>query len=173
VATPKQPPVLIVMGPMGCGKTTVGRLLADRLGRPFIDADDFHPPANVAKMQRGIALTDADRRPWLETLAAEIAAWRAEGRGGILACSALKQSYRDLLGIDQQAVRTVFLQGSFDLLYERIAARRDHYMNPGLLQSQLDTLEPPKGGITVDITPSPATIAERIIHQLDEKDNQQ
>jgi gluconokinase len=161
------------MGPTGCGKTTVGRLLADRLHQPFIDADDFHPPANVAKMRRGIALTDEDRRPWLETLAAEIAAWRAHGRGGILACSALKQSYRDRLGIDQETVRTVYLQGSFELLRQRIATRRNHYMNPGLLQSQLDTLEPPEGGITVNINPPPATIAERIIHQLEDEDGQQ
>lgn len=160
------------MGPTGCGKTTVGRLLAERLGWPFIDADDFHPPANVDKMRRGIALNDEDRRPWLEALASEIAAWRADGRGGVLACSALKQSYRDLLGIDQETVRTVYLQGAFELLRQRIAKRRDHYMNPGLLQSQLDTLEPPEGGVTVDITPSPATIAEHIIHQLENEDCQ-
>lgn len=166
MTTPIRPLVLIVMGPMGCGKSTVGRRLADKLAWPFIDADDFHPPANVDKMQRGIALNDDDRRPWLETLRAEITHWLATGRCGILACSALKQTYRDLLGVDQQNVRTVYLQGSFSLLRTRIEARRNHYMNPELLQSQLDTLETPEGGIIVDIAPSPATIAAQIINQF-------
>ncbi len=154
------------MGPTGCGKTTVGRLLAARLGCPFIDADDFHPPANVDNMRRGIALNDADRRPWLEALRAVIDAWRGEGSGGVLACSALKKTYRDLLGIDQDTVRTVYLRGSFDLLRTRVEARHNHYMNPGLLPSQLDTLEEPLDGITADIAPPPAVIVARIIAQL-------
>ena len=166
MATPSRPPVLIVMGPTGCGKTTIGRLLAQRLGWPFLDADDFHPPANVNKMQRGIALEDEDRRSWLEALRVAIDGWRAAESGGILACSALKQAYRDLLGIDQQAVRTVYLQGSFDLLRQRIEARQNHYMPPDLLQSQLDILEAPAAGIRVDITPPPEAIVAAIINQL-------
>lgn len=166
MATPTRPLVLIVMGPMGCGKTTVGRLLAKRLGWPFIDADDFHPPANVAKMHQGIALNDKDRQPWLEALRAEMRQWLADGRSGILACSALKRTYRDLLGVDQVTVVTVYLRGSFDLLRTRIEARRNHYMNPDLLQSQLDTLETPEGGMAVDIAPAPAKIAAGVINQL-------
>jgi gluconokinase len=158
--------VLIVMGPTGCGKTTVGRLLAARLAGPFIDADDFHPPANVAKMRRGMALDDQDRRPWLEALRAEIDKWLAAGETGVLACSALKQSYRDLLGVDQNTVRTVYLAGSFALLRQRLAARRGHYMHPDLLRSQLDTLEPPSGGIVVAIDAAPEAIAAQIVNQL-------
>lgn len=154
------------MGPMGCGKTTIGRRLADRLGWPFSDADEFHPTANIAKMRRGIALTDEDRRPWLDALRTAIDQWQADGQSRILACSALKQAYRNLLGVDQNTVCTVYLSGSFDLLRTRIQTRRNHYMNPVLLQSQLDTLEPPAGGITVDIAPSPAAIVDQIVNQL-------
>lgn len=166
MATPTQPLVLIVMGPTGCGKTTVGRLLADRLGWPFIDADDFHPPANVAKMRQGIALNDEDRRPWLEMLRAEIDQWLADGQSGIMACSALRKAYREMMGVDQQVVRTVYLHGSFELLHMRIMARRNHYMNPHLLRSQLDTLEPPAGGSMVDINSPPEAIVAQIVNQL-------
>ncbi len=161
------PVVLIVMGPTGCGKTTVGRLLADRLGWPFIDADDFHPPANVAKMRQGIALDDADRRPWLTALRAAIDGWLDRGQSGVVACSALKSAYRKMLGVEQQTVRTVYLRGSFELLHARIMARRQHYMHPGLLQSQLDTLEPPEGGSTMDIDAPPEVIAAQIVSQLE------
>ena len=170
MSTPIRPLVLIVMGPMGCGKTTVGRLLAERLAWPFIDADDFHPAANVAKMRNGVALDDEDRRPWLVALRAEIDGWRTRGRPGILACSALKQSYRDLLGVDQKTVRTVYLKGAFDLLQARIEARRNHYMNPHLLHSQLDTLEAPVGGLIADIAPPPEAIVAQIINQLQSKE---
>lgn len=154
------------MGPMGCGKTTVGRLLADRLGWPFSDADDFHSAANVAKMRQGIALNDEDRRPWLESLRAKIDRWLVNGQNGILACSALRKAYRQMLGVDQQVVRTVYLQGSFELLHMRIEARQSHYMNPHLLQSQIDTLEPPAGGTRVDISSPPEAIVAQIVNQL-------
>lgn len=158
--------VLIMMGPTGCGKTTVGRLLAQKLAWPFIDADDFHPPANVAKMRQGVALDDADRRPWLEALRVAIERWRLVGQSGIMACSALKKTYRQILGVDQQTVRTVYLQGSFELLHTRIKARRNHFMPADLLQSQLDTLEPPAGGLTVDISVPPEAIVAQIINQI-------
>lgn len=167
--TDTRPLVLIVMGPMGCGKTTVGRLLARRLNWPFIDADDHHPPSNVAKMRQGVALNDEDRRPWLEALRRAIDQWRAKGESGILACSALKQDYRDLLGVDQDSVRTVYLAGGFELLQQRIAARQGHYMNPDLLRSQLDTLEPPSGGLVVGIEAAPAEVADHIVNQLKRK----
>ena len=127
--------VLILMGPAGCGKTTVGRLLARRLGWPFLDGDDFHPAANVAKMHSGIPLDDSDRHPWLLALQKEIERRNKAGQSAILACSALKQTYRELLGVDQQTVKTVYLRGSFELLQERLGDRRDHFMPPELLRS--------------------------------------
>ncbi len=160
--------VLVLMGPMGCGKTTIGRLLADRLGRPFYDADDFHPPENVSKMRAGIALTDADRLPWLNRLHDEIRSWLQQGSAAVLGCSALKQAYRDLLGIDQKSVLSVYLKGSFELIQERIHRRRHRYMPVDLLRSQFNALEEPRGGITVDISLSPVQIVTRIIRQLDD-----
>ena len=151
---------------MGCGKTTIGRMLSDRLGWPFRDADDFHPPDNVAKMRAGIALNDADRLPWLKRLHDEIQLWLQRGRPAVLGCSALKQAYRELLGIDQQSVISVYLKGSFELIQQRINRRKHRYMPAGLLRSQFDTLEEPQGGITVDISFSPAHIVTDIIHRL-------
>ena len=115
--------ILILMGPTGCGKTTIGHLLARRLAWPFIDGDDFHPAANVAKMQGGLPLTDDDRRPWLASLRREIEDHIRAGQSAVMACSALKRTYRELLGVDQQVVKTVYLRGSFELLQRRIAAR--------------------------------------------------
>jgi carbohydrate kinase (thermoresistant glucokinase family) len=158
--------VLILMGPTGCGKTTVGRLLARRLGWPFLDGDDFHPAANVAKMHNGTPLNDSDRHPWLLALQKEIERRNKAGQSAILACSALKQTYRKLLGVDQQTVKTVYLRGSFELLHERLTDRRDHFMPPELLRSQLETLELPEGGLVVDIDDPPETIVARIIASL-------
>jgi carbohydrate kinase (thermoresistant glucokinase family) len=158
--------VLIVMGPMGCGKTTVGSLLAGRLGWRFIEGDDFHPSANVENMRKGIPLTDRERIPWLEALASEIAACRKRGESAVLACSALKADYRKRLGVDQKTVVTVYLKGDHHRLLERIEARAHPYMNAGLLKSQLDTLEPPMDGIVVDIAGPPETIVERVVDQL-------
>ena len=160
--------VVILMGPTGCGKTTVGRLLAHRLGWPFLDGDDFHPEANRAKMRRGCPLDDADRRPWLLILKEKIDAWLAAGQSGVLACSALKQAYRDILGVDQRAVRTVLLIGRRALLQQRLVTRRGHFMDPNLLESQLATLEPPPDGLTVDITPEPAVIVAEIVTAIDQ-----
>ena len=158
--------VLILMGPMGSGKTTVGRLLTRRLGWRFIEGDDFHPPANVENMRKGIPLTDRERIPWLDALASEIAACRKRGEPAVLACSALKEDYRKRLGVDQQIVVTVFLKGSHDQLLERIEARAHPYMNANLLKSQLDTLEPPMDGIVVDIDATPGSIVERVVEAL-------
>jgi carbohydrate kinase (thermoresistant glucokinase family) len=155
--------ILILMGPTGCGKTTIGRRLARHLGWAFIDGDDYHPAANVAKMHSGQPLNDDDRRPWLLALRREMERLMQAGKSAVLACSALKQSYRDLLGVDQQTVRTVYLRGTFDLLQRRLADRRGHFMPPELLRSQLDTLEEPDGGLSVDIDADPETIVTRIV----------
>jgi carbohydrate kinase (thermoresistant glucokinase family) len=160
------PMVLILIGPMGCGKTTIGKLLADRLGWPFHDGDDFHPRENVEKMRSGVALTDQDRKAWLEILSENIKLWLQQGQDTILACSALKQAYRDTLGINQKNVISVYLKGSSELLRERIEARRHPYMNKELLNSQLAILEEPADGITVDISTTPEIVVESIIKNL-------
>lgn len=158
--------ILILMGPTGCGKTTIGRLLAQRLGCPFIDGDDFHPDANVAKMHSGVPLDDDDRRPWLRALGREIEDRLRAGQSAVVACSALKRTYRELLGVDQQTVQTVYLRGTFDLLQQRLADRRGHFMPPELLRSQLDALEVPQGGLAIDIDEDPEVIVDRIIADL-------
>ncbi len=158
--------VLILIGPMGCGKTTIGKMLSEKLGWPFYDGDNFHPDENVEKMRAGIALTDEDRKVWLDILRAKIQRWLEHGQNTILACSALKQAYRDALGVNQRSVRTVYLKGSYGLLRKRIEERRHPYMDKGLLKSQLDTLEEPKDGLWVDISAIPEAIVDTIIHQL-------
>jgi carbohydrate kinase (thermoresistant glucokinase family) len=159
--------VLILMGPMGCGKTTIGKMLAAKLGWSFHDGDNFHPERNVEKMRAGIALTDEDRKAWLNKLHANIQRWLREKQNSILACSALKQAYRDMLGVDQNTVRTVYLKGSYELLRKRIEERQHPYMDKNLLRNQLDTLEEPKDGLTVDISATPETIVSIIINRLD------
>jgi carbohydrate kinase (thermoresistant glucokinase family) len=158
--------VIVVMGPSGCGKTTVGQLLASRLGWEFYDGDDFHSRENVEKMASGIPLTDADREPWLNDLAQQIRIWIEEKRNTILACSALKSAYRERLGIDQQSVVTLYLQGTLDLLAQRLRSRTGHYMNPDLLTSQLETLEAPSGGMTISIVHTPDQIVEKALSAL-------
>ena len=160
--------VLVLMGPMGCGKTTIGKMLSERLVRPFHDGDDYHPPENVSKMRAGIALDDSDRFPWLKRLHDEIQLWLQQGQSAILACSALKKTYRDALGIDQKSVISVYLKGSYELIQERINRRRHRYMPDQLLRSQFDTLEEPRGGITVDISLSPEQIVNDIVDRLED-----
>ncbi|HVP81165.1 MAG TPA: gluconokinase [Thermodesulfobacteriota bacterium] len=158
--------VLILMGPMGCGKTTIGKMLAEKLGWAFYDGDDFHPKKNVEKMRAGIALTDEDRKAWLEKLHANIRRWLRDKQNSILACSALKQAYRDILGVNQDTVKTVYLKGSFELLRERIEGRQHPYMDKNLLRSQLETLEEPSDGLIVDISANPETIVCLIMDRL-------
>jgi carbohydrate kinase (thermoresistant glucokinase family) len=158
--------VIILMGPMGCGKTTIGKILAEKLGGSFYDGDDFHPEKNVEKMRAGIALTDEDRKLWLENLHVNIQRWLKDKENTILACSALKQAYRDILGVDQNTVRTVYLKGSYELLRKRIEERQHLYMDKNLLRSQLDTLEEPTDGLTVDISAAPEIVVSTIINNL-------
>lgn len=150
--------IVILMGVTGTGKTTVGRLLAAELGVDFVDADDHHPPANVAKMAAGTPLDGADRAPWLARLNALLRERDRANRGVVLACSALKAAYRATLVEGLTGATFVHLHGSRALLRERLAARRGHYMNPALLESQLDTLEEPSDAIVVDVALSPAEI---------------
>jgi gluconokinase len=157
--------IVIVMGTTGSGKTTVGSLLAKRLGWEFVDADDFHPPANVEKMKHGIPLTDADRMPWFKILHDKIAAWIAERRSVVLACSALKQSYRDELTVGPE-VKFVYLKGSYELFSTRVLGRKGHFAKQDLIASQFATLEEPRDAITVDATPSPEAIVEEVRRKL-------
>jgi gluconokinase len=136
-------PRVVVMGVSGCGKSTVGRLLADGLGVHYVEGDELHPPENVARMAAGIALTDADRHGWLQAVAGQLANATTEARGVVVTCSALKRRYRDQLRAGAADTRFVHLHGPRDVLAARLAARTDHYMPPSLLQSQLETLEPP------------------------------
>jgi carbohydrate kinase (thermoresistant glucokinase family) len=158
--------ILILIGPMGCGKTLIGKMVAAKLGWPFYDGDDFHPRANVEKMRAGSPLTDEDRRSWLERLHEEIQNWLSRGTNAILACSALKQAYRDALGVNQMTVKTVYLKGSYELLRSRIEERRHPYMNKDLLKSQMETMEEPRDGLTVDVSATPDAIVDTIVKSL-------
>ena len=157
--------IVIIMGTTASGKTTIGSLLAKRLGWEFVDADDFHPPANVEKMKHGIPLTDADREPWLKALHDKIVEWNAEGRSVVLACSALKQSYRDELR-GGAGVKFVYLRGSYELFSKRVLARKGHFAKQDLLVSQFATLEEPADAITVDAGPAPEQIVAEVRSQL-------
>jgi gluconokinase len=154
--------ILIVMGVSGCGKSTIGQLVASRLGSPFLDADEFHPPANVAKMAAGTPLTDADRQPWLELLNGKLHAQK----NAVLACSALKKSYREILSAGLGDCRFVHLHGGIDLIRARLAQRKHRYMPASLLDSQFATLEPPDGALAVDIALPPAQCVEAIVAAL-------
>lgn len=158
--------VLVIIGPMGCGKSTIGIMLARRLGWDFEDGDDYHPPENVEKMRAGIALDDSNRQGWLNTLRTRIDGRLERDEHLILACSALKQSYRQILGIDQRTVISVYLKGTVELLEERLRSRHHQYMNNALLTSQVQTMEEPQGGIIIDIDQSPESICSEIIAQL-------
>lgn len=163
------PSVLVVMGVSGSGKTTVAGLVAGELGWELGDADDWHPPANVRKMHGGTPLDDADRWPWLRSIAAWIDATRSTGRHSVLACSALKRAYRDILIGDRPDVRLVFLRGAEPLIQQRQAARHNHYMPASLVHSQFDALEPPgpdEDPLVVDVIPPPQEVAKAILDRL-------
>jgi gluconokinase len=160
--------IVVLMGVSGSGKTAVGQILARQLSWTFLDADDYHPPANIEKMRRGIPLNDEDRRPWLQAVRQRVDEARGRGENLVLACSALKHAYQEYLQHDVHgAIRYVYLRGSEELIRQRLAARRGHFMNPGLLHSQFETLEPPEDALPVDITPSPEAIAAEIRQRLD------
>jgi gluconokinase len=163
---------VVVMGVSGCGKSTVGRLLADDLGLDYLEGDDLHPPENVARMAAGVALTDADRQGWLQALARCLGEAQAQGRGLVLSCSALKRSYRDILRAGAADVRFVHLHGAPELLAARMAARPGHYMPPSLLESQLATLEAPAAdelALSFDIAQAPDEIARGALDALDSR----
>jgi len=157
--------MIIVMGVSGCGKTSVGMQLAKELNLPFFDADDFHSKEHVEKMKNNQALTDEDRWPWLQGLSNNIKAWEQSG-GAVLACSALKESYRQLLSASEIPIFWVFLYGSFDLIQHRLEQRTHHYMSSTLLQSQMDTLEIPNYGLHLDVEASLASLVFEINSKL-------
>ena len=155
------------MGVSGSGKTTIGELLAQRTGAQFADADDFHSAANKAKMASGIPLTDEDRQPWLGVLHQLLQRWADEAIQGILACSALKSQYRETLttGLAPGLIQWILLDGSKDVIAQRLASRHHAYMNPGLLDSQIDTLEPPADGLRVLNDRPPSVVVDEIVQR--------
>ena len=157
--------IVIVMGVVGAGKTTVGQLLAQQLGWEFADADQYHSAANVERIRRGIGLTDADRAPWLQSLHDAIVQWIHRGQNVVLACSALKRSYRQELAAGPE-VKFVYLKGSAPLIAERLRARRGHFANEQILNSQLHDLEEPAAALTVEITGTPRQIVGFIRKRL-------
>lgn len=154
--------VVIVMGVSGVGKTTIGRALAEALGWRFVDADDYHSPANVAKMHAGVPLTDADRAPWLETLRGLISEALQRGENLVLACSALRLVYRERLLVDPARQRWVYLQAPKDVIARRLGTRMGHFIQPSLLDSQLATLEAPQDALAVDATHTPQEVVAAI-----------
>ncbi len=153
--------IIILMGVSGAGKTTIGKVLAHELDWRFAEGDDFHSAANIAKMHAGIPLTDEDRAPWLQSLRSAITGWLAAGENVVLACSALKASYRETLRVGPE-VKFVYLRGSYELIAQRLASRHGHYMNPHLQRSQFETLEEPKDTVTIDVGPPVAQIVKEI-----------
>jgi gluconokinase len=157
--------IVLLMGPAGSGKTTVGELLASQLEWNFVDADSFHSSANIEKMSHGVPLDDNDRVPWLNSIRGAMEQWNAQGRNVVLACSALKCSYRERLQIGSD-VKLVYLKGTYDLLSERLHARKGHYAGEQLLASQFADLEEPEDAITVDVARRPEEIVAEIRKQL-------
>jgi gluconokinase len=161
--------IVIVMGVSGVGKTTVGKRLAELLGARFLEGDKFHPPENIEKMSHGEPLTDADRKPWLQRLAGEVAASRAKGESVVLACSALRRRYRDILRAGHGDVDFVFLAADQAVIQKRLDARRGHFMPPSLLDSQFAALEKPgpdERAVPADAAQLPDAIVESVLRQL-------
>ncbi len=160
--------IVILMGVSGVGKTTIGQILSGKLGWPLFDADEFHSAASIEKMRSGIPLEDADRWPWLDRMNAMIRQNEARGESVLLACSALKQVYRDRLAKGTAEVRWVYLKGGFELIRQRLEARKGHYMKAGLLESQFAALEEPRDALSFGIEDSPDAIADAILRRLQE-----
>jgi gluconokinase len=161
-----KPRFFIVMGVSGSGKTSVGKALAGHLGWDFYDADNFHPPENVSKMASGVPLSDSDRVPWLASLHELISSSLTQNRPGVLACSALKERYRQQLLEGNDGVQIIYLKGSYELIWSRMSARTDHYMKPHMLQSQFETLQEPTNALTIDISMSVDDIVQEIISKM-------
>jgi gluconokinase len=161
-----KPLFFIVMGVSGCGKTSVGKALASNLAWGFYDADDFHPPANISKMAKGIPLNDIDRAPWLAMLHDLISSNLKHNEPGVLACSGLKERYRKQLMDGNDGVQLIYLKGSYDLIWSRMAVRKEHYMQPEMLQSQFDTLEEPVNALTIDISSPVDEILSKVLEQM-------
>jgi gluconokinase len=158
--------ILVAMGVCGCGKTTVGRLLAETLGYQFYDADDFHSPENKRKMNQGIPLTDEDRLPWLASLRHQLRECDHAGESAVLACSALRAQFRRDLADGIPDMAFIYLKGSKEVIAERLAVRKDHYMNPNLLDSQFAALEEPEDALIADVSGAPEEIAAGILSRL-------
>ncbi len=161
--------IVVIMGVSGVGKTTVGERLAAQLGADFLEGDRFHPAANIAKMSSGVPLDDDDRGPWLMALAAELDRFRRRGAGVVLTCSALRESYRAILRGGHDDVAFVFLDGTKSLVQSRLAARRGHFMPPGLLDSQFAALEAPDAdehAVRVGVDATPEAIVEAVLQRL-------
>jgi len=156
---------ILVMGTTGAGKTTIGKLITMRLGWTFLDADDFHPPANIEKMKHGIPLTDADRAPWLGNIHSRLQQLAAENKNAVLACSALKQSYRDTLSAGL-AMRTVFLRGTYEQMRKHILARHGHFAGESILAGQFADLEEPSDALVLDVVGTPDELADRAVTGL-------
>ena len=164
--------VVVMMGVSGSGKTTIAEGVARREAWPLLEGDKFHPPANIEKMSHGIPLTDEDRWPWLRAIAAAIDDWRKNGQSGVVACSALKRAYRAILIGDRNDVVLVYLQGSKDLIGQRMASRKGHFMPPALLDSQFAALEEPQPDehpIVVSVAGTPEEIVDEVIGKLQER----
>ena len=162
--------IIFITGVAGSGKTTIGKLLSQKTGIPFLDADDFHPANNKAKMKAGRPLTDDDRQQWLEQLN-KLAVDEMKVKGAIIACSALKEKYRILLAQNISDTAWIFLQGDYQTIYERIKNRKDHFMPPQLLQSQFDSLEIPASALMVDIVKDTDSVMEAILQYLHGRNN--
>ncbi len=162
--------IVVLMGVSGVGKTVVGERLAKRLGWCFVDADDLHPPNNVRKMTDGVALTDDDRLPWLESVRHVIAEHAGSGRSAVVACSALKARYREVLLAGHDDATVVYLRGAPTVIERRLGRRRGHFFDPGLLASQLETLEEPTDALVVDVDAELEAVVEAVVKGLGVRD---